>query len=332
MKEKKIIFEEPKIPAPKNKDSLEKLKKLYDIVKSGGRNNEEFNKLFNSLTWEEKNYIEIIGLKSSDFKVFVYNQISDKIENFDTRIKFPSHQSYINVLPYVYFSGGKVENKPISLIRRLRKINDEFLIEEVGNLKEARSHHSTIYIESMNSLIFISGTKIKTCEKLNLNSKTIEAFPSVKTSREKCGVFLFNNEFIYIFFGFDKNKQKFETSVERININNGKSWEVISIIGDQNLLKRQSMACIPFNFKKKKGIIITGGIGNLRNESDDTIYIDLNSKNVNNFNYLPFGSSFTNPCFLPLTLGVESTFLYNISNENKIVSFNLQNYSFLGIE
>ena len=236
MKEKKIIFEEPKIPAPKNKDSLEKLKKLYDIVKSGGRNNEEFNKLFNSLTWEEKNYIEIIGLKSSDFKVFVYNQISDKIENFDTRIKFPSHQSYINVLPYVYFSGGKVENKPISLIRRLRKINDEFLIEEVGNLKEARSHHSTIYIESMNSLIFISGSKIKTCEKLNLNSKTIEAFPSVKTSREKCGVFLFNNEFIYIFFVFDKNKQKFETSVERININNGKSWEVISIIGDQNLL------------------------------------------------------------------------------------------------
>ena len=333
--EKEIVVEEPKIPAPKNKESIEKLKKLYNIIKEGGKNKEEYNGLFNSLTWEEKNYIEIIGLKSSDSIAFVYNQISDTIENLETKLKFPSHQSYINVHPYVYLSGGKESNKPISLIRRLRKINNKFKIEEIGNLIEARSHHSTIYIKSMDSLIFISGTKTKTCEKFNLSNRKIENFPPVKNSREKCGTCLINKDTLYIFFGFDKSKSKFETSVERIYLNKPKSWEVISIAGDQNLLKRQSMACIPFipfNIKDKKGVIITGGIGNLRNESDDTIFIDLEKNNVNKFNYLPFGASFTNPNFLPLTLGVETKIVYNITNENKIVSFNLENYTFLGTE
>ena len=331
-KEKEIIYKEPKLTAPNNLESIEKLRKLYNIINSGGRNNPEYKSLFNSLTWEEKNYIEIIGLKSSDSTAFVYNQISNKIENFDTKIKFPSHQSYINVLPYVYLSGGKDNNKPINLIRRLRKFNNFFKLEDLGTLKEARSHHSTIYVKSMNSLIFISGSKTKTCEKFNLAKNQIESFPSVKNSREKCGTCLENDEMLYIFFGFDKAKSKFETSVERINLNKSKSWEVLSIIGDQNLLKRQSMACIPFNMKNGKGIIITGGVGNLRNESDDTIYIDLEKNNVNKFNFLPFGASFTNPNFLPLTLGVEPKTIYNITNENKIISFNLENYSFSGNE
>lgn len=331
-KEKEIIYKEPSIPAPNNLESIEKLRKLYKIINSDGRNNSEYNSLFNSLTWEEKNYIEIIGLKSSDSTTFVYNQISDTIENMDTKIKFPSHQSYINVHPYVYLSGGKDNNKPINLIRRLRKINQFFKLEELGNLKEARSHHSTIYVKSMNSLIFISGSKTKTCEKFNLTKKQIESFPSVRNAREKCGTCLENDEILYIFLGFDKAKSKFETTIERINLNKSKSWEVLLIIGDQNLLKRQSMACIPFNMKNGKGIIITGGVGNLRNESDDTIYIDLEKNNVNKFNFLPFGASFTNPNFLPLTLGVEPKIIYNITNENKIISFNLENYSFSGNE
>ena len=335
IKDNKLI-EEPKIPAPQNKESIEKIKKLNNLINSeGGRNSKEYKDLFSSLTWEEKNYIEIIGLKSSESKVYVYNQISDSIECMDSEIKFPSHHSYVNVPPYVYFSGGKVDNKPITLIRRLRKINNSFQIDNLGNLKEARSHHSSIYVKSINSLIIISGSKTKTCEKFNLTNKKIESFPAVKNAREKCGTCLINNEDLFIFFGYDKNKQKFETTVEKINIKNPKSWEVLLIIGDQNLLKRYSMACIPFNltnFTNKKGIIITGGVGSLRNESDDTIFIDLEEKSVKKFNYMPFASSFTNPLFLPLPFGVEPNFIYNISNENKIISFNLENYGFSGTE
>ena len=332
-KEKNIIIEEMKIPPPQNKESIEKIKKLNNLINlKGGRNTKDYKDLFNSLTWEEKNYIEIIGLNSSESKVYVYNKISDSIESLEAEIKFPIHQSYVNVLPYVYFSGGKVDNKPITLIRRLRKINNSFKIEQIGNLKEARSHHTSVYIKSINSLIIISGSKIKTCEKFDLTSNTIQNFPSIKNAREKCGACLINNENLFIFFGYDKSKQKFETSVEKINIKNPKSWEVLLIIGDQNLLKRHSMSCIPFNFKNKKGIIITGGIGSLRNESDDTIFIDLEEKNVKKFNSLPFGSTFTNPNFIPLTIGVEATSIYNISNENRVISFNLENYGFAGIE
>ena len=330
-KEKKINYEEPKIPAPKNKESIEKVKKLYNIINSKGKNDKEFNDLFNSLTWEEKNYLEIIGLKPNESKVYVYNQISGNVENFETNVKFPSHQSYINVPPYVYFSGGKIGNKPISLIRRLRKYNNEIKIEEMGKLKEARSHHSTIYIKSIDSLIFISGSKNKTCERLNLINKKVENFPSINNDREKCGVCLTNNENLYIFFGFKKSKEKFENSVEKINIINPISWEVLMINGDQNLLKRYSMSCIPFNFANKQGIVVVGGVGSLRNDLEDAIFIELDSKNVKNFNYLPFQSSFTNPCFLPLSLGIQPKYIYNITNENEIISFNLEVCEFSGI-
>ena len=329
---KEIIYEEPKIPAPKNKESLEKFKQIYDILSKEGKKDKKFFDLFNSLTWEEKNYIEIIGLKQSDSKVFVYNQILNKIEDFEVDIKFPSLQSYVNVPPYVYFSGGKIDNKPIKLIRRLRKLNNQFKIEEMGGLKEARSHHTTIYIKSLNSLIFISGSKTKTCEKLNLLNNTIENFPSINVGREKCGACLTNNEDLYIFFGFDKSKQKFESTIEKINIINQKSWSVLPVNGDHNLLKRYSMACIPLNFTNKQGIMVIGGVGNLRNDLEDSIFIELDTNNVKKFIFLPFGSSFTNPNFLPLTLGTHTRYIYNISNENEIVCFNLESCKFKGIE
>ena len=325
------IFDEPKIPAPQNKDSLEKLHKLYNIIKANGKNNNEYNELFNSLTWEEKNYIELISLKSGDTTAFVYNQISNIVETFDTKIKFPSHQSFINVHPYVYFSGGKIDNKPISLIRRLRKYNNEFIIEEMGNLREARSCHSTIYIKSIDSLIFISGTKNKTCEKLNLINRKVEKFPSIKYAREKCGTCLTNNENLYIFFGFDRNKNKFETTIERINIINPKSWELLHLNGDINLLKRYSMSCIPLNFTNKQGILLIGGIGTLKNDLEDTIFVELDTNNVKSFNFLPFSSSFTNINFLPLTLGISPKYMYNFTNENEIICFNLENYEFSGL-
>ena len=329
---KKVTYEEPKIPAPKNKESLEKLKKLYDIIDSNGKNNNEYNELFNSLTWEEKNYIELISLKSGDTTAFVYNQISNKIEKFDTKIKFPSQQSFINVLPYVYFSGGKIDNKPTTLIRRLRKYNNEFKIEEMGNLREPRSCHSTIYIKSIDSLLFISGTKTKTCEKLNLINKKVEKFPAIKYAREKCGTCLTNNENLYIFFGFDRNKNKIETTIEKINIINPKSWELLKLNSDQNLLKRYSMSCIPINFTNKQGILLVGGLGSLKNDLEDNIFIELDTNNVKKFNLLPFASSFTNTNFLPLTLGISPKYMYNFDNENEIVCFNLENYEFSGLE
>ena len=330
---KKETFEEPKIPAPKNKDSLEKLKKLYEIINTNGKNNNEYNDLFNSLTWEEKNYIELISLKSGETTAFVYNQISNAVENFDTKIKFPSQQSFINVLPYVYFSGGKIDNKPISLIRRLRKCNNEFKIEEMGNLREARSCHSTIYIKSIDSLLFISGTKTKTCEKLNLINKKVEKFPAVKYPREKCGTCLTNNENLYIFFGFDRNKNRIETTIEKINIINPKSWELLKLNGgDANLLKRYSISCIPLNFTNKQGILLVGGIGALKNDLEDSIFVELDTNNIKKFSPLPLASSFTNTNFLPLTLGISPKYMYNFTNENEIICFNLENYEFSGLE
>ena len=92
------------------------------------------------------------------------------------------------------------------------------------------------------------------------------------------------------------------------------------------------MSCIPLNFTNKQGVLLVGGLGSLKNDLEDTIFVELDTNNVKKFNFLPFASSFTNTNFLTLTLGASPKYMYNFTNENEIISFNLENYEFSGLE
>ena len=64
------------------------------------------------------------------------------------------------------------------------------------------------------------------------------------------------------------------------------SLETINLFGTQQLLKKQSFACISFIKDNQKGVIITGGINSLRNESKETVHINIEKNKAEIFSPL----------------------------------------------
>ena len=324
-------IEEDTTPIVINPNEKDRLKTLCSIIKKGGRNKLGFQTLFNELTWEERGKVEIMAVNNKNNSVHIYNELSNKIEEVKINTKLPLHLSYINLPPYLYISGGKVNGKDTTSVKRLQRIGqNEIKCDEISQLNTGRSSHSTVYVQNINSLIFISGSRIKSCEKYSLTKEKMESFPGLKVPREKCCACLLNEKYLYVFFGFDRTKNKFETSVERIFINDAMSWETIKILGNENPLKKQNFSCIPHQKDGKKGVIIVGGINSLRNETKETIFIDIESNKAEAFNSLPINSTFTNSYFLNFDKYSCYNEIINISNELNVIRFNLENNSFIG--
>ena len=326
----KLIKDNKINPKEKKEEIDKKLLELCELVKSGKRNTEEFNKKFDQISWESKGKIELFAVDPKNNSLKIYNYLTEKIDEIKLDSKLPLHLSYINLPPYLYISGGKSNGKDITSIQRIiRTGKNSVKIEEVSKLNQGRSNHCMIYIKNINSLFFISGSKIKTCEKYNFINNKIESFPSLKISREKCGACLLNEKYLYVFFGFDRNKNKFETSIERININDPINWEMINLIGNQNIFKKQSFACIPYFLDKQKGVIITGGINSLRNETKEIVFINIERNKGEVFSFLQKNSSFTNSCFISFDKYSCENEVINFSNEFNVIKFNLDKKEFI---
>ena len=104
-------IEEDTTPIVINPNEKDRLKILCSIIKKGGRNRLGFQTLFNELTWEERGKVEIMAINHKNNSVHIYNELSNKIEEVKVNTKFPLHLSYINLPPYLYISGGKVNGK-----------------------------------------------------------------------------------------------------------------------------------------------------------------------------------------------------------------------------
>ena len=324
-------IKEDEEPIITNTNEKDKLKVLCNIVKKGGRNKLGFQSLFKELSWEERGKVEIMAINQKNNSIHIYNELSNKIEEIKVDQKFPLHLNYINLPPYLYISGGKVSGKDSNSFQRIQRIGqNEVKIEEIAKLNQGRSCHCTIYVQTINSLFFISGSRIKSCEKYSFNKEKIESFPGLRVSREKCCACLLNEKYLYVFFGFDRTKNKFETSIEKIFINDAMSWETINISANQNILKKQNFSCIPYEKEDKKGAIIVGGINSLRNETKETVFVNIETNKADLFNQLPVNSSFTNSHFL--NFGNYSCYneMINFSNEFNIIRFNMDDNNFYG--
>ena len=100
--------EEESIPIVTNQNEKDRLKTLCYIIKKGGRNKIGFQTLFNELNQEERCKVEIMAINHKNNSVHIYNELSNKIEEVKINSKFPLHLSYINLPPYLYISGGKI--------------------------------------------------------------------------------------------------------------------------------------------------------------------------------------------------------------------------------
>ena len=59
-------------------------------------------------------------------------------------------------------------------------------------------------------------------------------------------------------------------------------------------MQKQNFAWIPFGKNIKKGVIVIGGINSLRNETKETVFVNLDENKGELFNPLKFNFSLSN--------------------------------------
>ena len=251
--------------------------------------------------WEERNQLELMSIGHNIKTIFIYNPIVDRIKEIEFTHKFPTFHSYLNILPWVYISGGKdfetnQENNNFFKIRR--DSEKSFELVNLSPMQSKRSSHVMIYHSKMNSIYSISGSRNFSCERYDIQNDQWTMLPNLNSSREKASACIFSGaeQFLYVFSGFDRTINKCINTVERLNLDkSGSKWEVIQIKGIQNLLKRQALSCLYINNSDRdysnqennllsdpNQIYLIGGINLLKNETKDVLLFNLKTNTIAN--------------------------------------------------
>ena len=322
--------EENEIPIDKNCINLlddETIKKLKDelpntikSIKEQLNEKKDINEIMKGIPWNQRNLLELIALGQNNQKFYVFNPFIGKVEVFelDNNFTFPLFNTYINVLPYIYLSGGKEENKDLNSFYALKREGEKKLeITILPHMNEKRSNHSMIYIDSKKIIVVISGSKAS-CEKYNFSNKEWEYLPSLSKPRERPGCALIN-DYLYIFFGFERLKSRYLFDIEKININDFEKWEIISHKIKPSLMKKQAVGILNYkNNENNDVILITGGVNSLRNECSDSLNFNIENNNISKISTpLPNNSSFINMEFIRL---FDDNY-YNINGNYELIKF-----------
>lgn len=295
----------------------EKIQKINDI---------------SELTWEERNKIEMISIGYNTHSTFIYNPLSNEVKEVEfSQFKFPTFHCFINLLPWVYISGGKdSSSKDLNNFYKIRRTDQKsFETVDLAQMNEKRSNHSMIYYKQNNSLYVISGSKIKSCEKYSIDENNWSIIPSLNHSREKPGLCIYNDEYLYVILGYDRSVNKYVSNFERLKIKDNSSiWEIINVKGSQSLLKKQALCCYK---NASSGIYLIGGVNALRNETKEILSYDFNTNSINQAKFsLNFNASFNQIEMIKLEdVSIFENIFFNFSENFEVVKFHEKNLNFI---
>ena len=199
-------------------------------------------------SFETQNFKENVFIDKSDFKKD-YNSISDIIQ--------------LNVNNVLYLISGKNHNKFYYYDYQTNTMN--FL----NNTLFSHYLGSLVYCCKNKKIYLIGGNNQLNCEVININNSDneIPKWEKIAKLNEERQEFasMYYNDYIYVFFGFSYINGCNLSSIERININDCKKFEVIYI---NEKLKLSSLSCAKYyNEFNKGGILLLGGF-------DGESYID----------------------------------------------------------
>ena len=314
----------PNIIKNKNNNNP-KLKEIYQKYKKNIPKNELEDEI-KKLDYKERNLIEFSCFYPNSNYYNTYNIYLKIKEKIDLDKKLPLLFSFINIPPFSYISGGRDSNakelKKIIRIQRTGEKKCEYI--EMTNLKKARSNHTSIYIPSLNSIAFISGSKTTSCEILNLNNNKIIELKDLHIQREGASPCLFNEKILYVFFGYNTKSDKYITSIEKLDLKEFKNkWEEITFkltSSNMNLYQKQNLSCIPYSMNNKDGILLIGGIGNNGMESKEVLYYCIKTKSISVFQNLNFPSSYTHLSFINYGFDTYDD-VYNLTNFGILIKY-----------
>ena len=176
----------------------------------------QINLAISTLKWEERNLTEFLFFNQNSTTIYAYNVFLRKREKIEMNFRTPLNFSYLNIPPYVFLSGGKdLTFKDLYTIYRIRRINQNVVSSDIySKLIIPRSSHSSIYIPLSNLIIFISGSNTNSCEQLNIKNKIVKRICDLNFIRENSSPCLINDTDLYVFFGFNSDKNEYYSSIE----------------------------------------------------------------------------------------------------------------------
>lgn len=292
------------------------LKKIEILKRNKKTECFNINLELSTFKWEERNLIEFILPSQNSDSVYIYNIFINKIEQISIKFdlpdqsKFPSDISFLVNLPYCFVSGGKIlteggEIEELNNFYSIRRIGDFNLeIIDLPNMIESKSNHCMCYISYNNSIAAIGGLDSRDCEIFDLVEKKWESLPDLNETREGACCCIINMSFLYTFFGYDTENEQFVTSIEKLDLDSKKEWELINPFGNESLMKRQFAGILSYRLNFEENVLIVGGKNILGNESKEClIYNPINNtidKSKQKDQSLPLKAKFNNNCFFQM--------------------------------
>ena len=251
-KKKKYLDSLNSSPSMLNSNSKNK-----DVNLNTNYSNKNINIL---LKLKDKKKILIFNLKTQTFKEKVFY---DKT-NFRKELSSEADVIQLNLNNNLFMLSGKENNKFYcynSNTNSIIYINNSLYSHYYGVL---------LYCKKNNIIYLLGGNSQKQCEKINFKlfssekkyKKKWKPLPSLNEERQEFGAMIYNDDYLYVFFGFSHIKGVNLNSIERMNINTNEKFEIV-YANEQIALS--SIGCALFNSENddndnsERGILLLGG-------------------------------------------------------------------------
>jgi hypothetical protein len=195
-------------------------------------------------------------IKENSNLIYIYDttkQSTTQLEIKNLKNKFFWNSRVCQVGHKLYITGGHDDSsngvKNCYFFDYFQNL-ENFEISEIKNMLYPHWGHLTIY-HPENYIFVISGSYTKKCEFYNLNKKMWYSLPDISTWRMDPIGFVYNNQYLYIFSGWNNNnniinKDPFVEKIERLKLfTKNSKWETLPI-SLKNMLKNNYL-----NFLKK---------------------------------------------------------------------------------
>jgi hypothetical protein len=216
--------------------------------------------------------------------------------------------SYAILFPKtILISGGKVKQSietKATLIAIVRESQNKYNIDETytTSMKDKRTNHTCfVHFDKMEAnpkLFVIGGSRLKSVEHFEINLKMWKSnYPELNRIRERCSAMIYNQQYLYVFFGIDADLKSYVQTIECLDLNEyeNNKWEIVSLnLGENanmNMTKRYHISLIYDPSNEPNKVLICGGLNYMKNETKDICEFDFESKefqlNSNKMTYLP---------------------------------------------
>jgi hypothetical protein len=254
--------------------------------------------MINSSFFEMPYIVAVSPIKNDTnrIRVFVWHPMKNEVcvESFELTNNLSIFSSAILLPNTILISGGKVKQSietMSTLIAIVRESENNYKIDDktYPNMKDKRTNHTCfVHFDQMEAnpkMFVIGGSSLKSVEHFEIKLKVWKSnYPELNKVRERCSAMVYNQQYLFVFFGNDSNLKYYIQTIECLDLNGyeNNKWEIVSLnLGENanmNMTKRYNVSLIYDPSIEPNKVLICGGLNYMKNETKDVCEFVFKSK------------------------------------------------------